>query len=73
MRFEEALEAMREGKKVKHSGLYRPTYICMHTNSFGETYNAVVSDIKSENSIVRYPHAVSHNDIFAEDWEIVDE
>ena len=73
MKFEDALKCMREGKKVKYSGLYRPIYICMHTNSFGETYKAVVSDYKSENSIIRYPHSLSHNDVLAEDWEVVED
>lgn len=66
MRFEEALKAMREGKKVKHKGLYRPIYIL-------EKHQAIVSDYIGKNDRVTYPHSVSHNDMFAEDWEIVDE
>ena len=70
MKFEEALKAMREGKKVKSSTVIFPLFIADYTNGFGETYKAICWNDSMDNIIY---HTVDHNDIFAEDWEIVDE
>ena len=69
MKFEEALAAMREGKKVKSSSVISPIFIADYTNGFGETYKAICW--KDGEDIFYY--TVEHNDIFTEDWEVVDD
>jgi hypothetical protein len=69
MKFEEALKCMREGKKVKSSSVISPIFIADYTNGFGETYKAICW--KDGEDIFYY--TVEHNDIFTEDWEVVDE
>lgn len=66
MKFEEALKAMREGKKVKRPW-YNEVYVISHneiryryTFGKGEVYEFGLNAIQKE-------------DILAEDWEIVDE
>lgn len=67
MRFEEALKAMREGKKIIKKDL--PSY----------RYNIVDGKIFKEypdfmNNIIYMPNvAFDCYDIMSEDWEIVDE
>lgn len=59
MRFEEALKAMREGKKVQKRTL---------------TYRLDELDNGSNCLMVEYPIGnLSKDDILSEDWEIVDE
>jgi len=70
MRFEQALQAMREGKKVKSSMVIFPLFIANYTNGFGDTYKAICW--KDDMGCIHY-HSVEHSEIFAEDWEIVDE
>lgn len=70
MRFEQALQAMREGKKVKSSTVIFPLFIVDYTNGFGDTHKAICW--KDAMDGVHY-HSVEHNEIFAEDWEIVED
>ena len=70
MTFEEALKAMREGKKVKSSKVICPLFIGEFTNNFGDTYKAICW--KDDKGNIYY-HSVEHCEIFAEDWEIIDE
>ena len=59
MKFEEALKAMREGKKVQKRTL---------------TYRLDVPDNGATCLIVEYPiDRLSTNDIIAEDWEVIDD
>lgn len=67
MRFEDALKAMREGKKVKSSTVMYPLFIADYTNGFGETYKAICWNDGEK----LFYYTVEHNDIFIEDWEIV--
>lgn len=57
MTFEEALKAMREGKKVRRPNSY---YLVLDGNF-------VVNEIGTDE------HLLTREDLFAEDWEIVDE
>ena len=70
MRFEEALKVMREGKKVKSSKIIFPLFIANYTNGFGDTYKAICW--RDGRGCLHY-HTVNHNEIFAEDWEIVND
>lgn len=70
MRFEQALQAMREGKKVISSKVVYPLFIADYTNGFGETYKAVCWKDSMDN--IQYS-LIDHKMIFAEDWEVVDE
>lgn len=59
MKFEEALKAMREGKKVQKGTL---------------TYRLDELDNGSSCLMVEYPIGnLSTNDIVSEDWEVVDD
>lgn len=59
MRFEEALKAMREGKKVKKGAL---------------TYRLDILDNGASCLIVEYPIGnLSTNDLLSEGWEIADD
>ena len=59
MRFEEALKAMREGKKVQKRTL---------------TYRLDELDNGSNCLMVEYPIGnLSKDDILAEDWEVIDD
>lgn len=66
MRFEEALKAMREGKKVK-----RPVQFVPRTMKNGR----IVEVYKNPNGELMYEPLETMNtcNIIAEDWEIVDE
>lgn len=70
MKFEEALKVMREGKKVISSEVNHPLFIANYTNGFGDTYKAICW--KDDIDCVHY-HTVDHNEIFAEDWKIVND
>ena len=70
MRFEEALKAMREGKKVKSSMTIFPLFIANYTNAFNETYKAICW--KDDMGGIHY-HSIEHREIFAEDWEIAED
>ena len=71
MRFEEALKVMREGKKVKSKKVIYTLFIADYPkNDFGETYKAICWKDSLGNLIY---HSLNHNDIFAEDWEIVED
>jgi hypothetical protein len=63
MRFEEAMRAMREGKRMRRPGWVRMTYVFMRD---GKLYSHV------KNSGDRYWGEVKQALITAEDWEIVD-
>ena len=66
MRFEQALQAMREGKKVK-----RPIYDVVYVISNNEIrYRHTFG--KCEVYEFGF-NAIENTDILAEDWEIVDE
>ena len=70
MRFEEALKAMREGRKVISSKVVYPLFIADYTNGFGETCKAICWKDSMDN--IQYS-LIDDNMIFAEDWEICDE
>ncbi len=70
MRFEEALKVMREGKKVKSKKVIYSLFIADYPNGFGETYKAICWKDSLGNLIY---HSLNHNDIFAEDWEVVED
>ena len=57
MRFEEALKCMREGKKVKRPNSY---YLFLYGNF-------VINEVGANE------HLLTREDLFAEDWEVVDE
>lgn len=64
MKFEEALKAMRDGKKVRN--LNKPTDVYLMNNcGHLEIINADFPD--------GCHTSINGDDIFAEDWEIVDE
>ena len=66
MRFEEALKAMREGKKVKRPRMFVPRE--MKKNVIYEVY-------KSDDGRYNYvkTNVVYNTDIIAEDWEVVED
>ena len=66
MRFEEALEAMREGKKVKRPCLAHEVGI----TGMEATRQRILIYHKHYGFI---PYKADSDDILAEDWEIVDE
>lgn len=66
MRFEEALKAMREGKKVK-----RKEYTCCLFMEAGVIFTTYLYQSKKRLTAVKEYFWL--NDILAEDWEIVDE
>lgn len=67
MTFEEALKAMREGKKVKRPKQYNPRTI------FEENIVEVVT--WEHNRVIDYEplNSIRCTNILAEDWEIIDE
>ena len=71
MIFEEALEAMREGKKVvSTSNTMHPLFIVRYSiGSESISYKSIC--FKYDGKIKRYD--IDENDIFAEDWEIVED
>ena len=62
MRFEEALKAMREGKKVKRISWNVPDIFYSYANGVG------IYD-----SLGNKEDMIYTRDILAEDWEVVDE
>lgn len=71
MRFEEALKAMREGKKVANE-------FCLHTDREDVLYiedEDLLSDVYEDGCLVdqHIPVLLSSLEIMSEDWEIVDE
>lgn len=62
MTFEEALKAMREGKKVRRASWDIPTIFYSYANGVG-----IYDSFKNEEDMIYT------KDILAEDWEIVDE
>ena len=64
MRFEEALKCMREGKKVCNSN--KPTDV-YRMNDFGHL------EIINDNFPDGCHSSISGDDIFAEDWEVVED
>lgn len=62
MRFEEALKAMREGKKVRRTSWDISTIFYSYANGVG-----IYDNYKNEENMIYT------KDILAEDWEIVDE
>lgn len=67
MRFEEALKAMREGKKVKRPAQYNPRTIMENTIIEVCTWNG-------KEPINYEPlNSIQCSNILAEDWEVVDE
>lgn len=70
MKFEDALKAMRNGKKVISKARVYPLFIADYTNSFDKTYKAICFNDSMGNII---DSLIDHNDIFAEDWEVVDD
>jgi hypothetical protein len=69
MKFEEALKCMREGKKVKSKIVFHPIFISDYTNGFGETYKAICFNYGDK---LCY-YNLDHQDILAEDWEVVED
>lgn len=69
MSFEEALKAMKDGKKVKHKTSKLPILLTNFSNGYGDTFKAFC--VEYENKHLYYPMTLS--DILAEDWEVVDE
>lgn len=70
MTFEEALKCMREGKKVIiPTRMYKPIFIADYTNGFGETYKAICYEVDGK---LIYT-SITHIELFAENWEVVDE
>ena len=63
MRFEEALKCMREGKKVCNSN--KPTDV-YRMNDFGHL------EIINDNFPDGCHSSISGDDIFSEDWEIIE-
>jgi len=70
MRFEQALQAMREGKKVKSSTTVFPLFITEYCNGFGEKYKAIC---RRDGRGCIYYYTITHNELFAEDWEVVED
>nr|DAE46856.1 MAG TPA: Protein of unknown function (DUF2829) [Caudoviricetes sp.] len=68
MKFEDALKAMREGKKVIQSELRDPIFI--ETNYLEKGINRIVFEYSK--GCVR-PYEITEYDILHADWEIVDE
>jgi hypothetical protein len=66
MKFEEALKAMREGKKVKRPCM--PQKISITETEGGKQYILIYHQ---DYGFV--PYRTDSDDILAEDWEIVDE
>lgn len=64
MKFEEALKAMREGKKVRN--LNKPTDVYL-MNDFGHL--EIINDDFPDGCHT----SINGDDIFIEDWEIVNE
>lgn len=60
MRFEEALKAMREGKKVKRT--------CFDDSDYYYLENKIIKD-----SCGSIQFVLTGKEILAEDWEVVDE
>lgn len=71
MRFEQAMQAMREGKKViSPSNTMYPLFIVKYSIPSESTIcKAICFEYNGE--IRRY--SIDEKDIFVEDWEIVDE
>lgn len=65
MRFEDALKAMREGKKVKHSK--RPSALQIYDGKICEVYNQFGTSTLYDLEILR------NCEIMREDWEVVDD
>lgn len=63
MIFEEALKAMREGKKVKRPCMIYPIFLDIEQGLFFAKWEDGYEQI----------FWIEHLDILAEDWEIVDE
>ena len=63
MKFEEALKAMREGKKVKRPDFMYPIIFEKDEELFFAIYEDGYELI----------YWLEHNDIIAEDWEVVDD
>lgn len=70
MRFEQALQAMREGKRVKSKTIIFPLFITEYCNAFGEKYKSICW--RDDDGGLHY-YTISHNEILAEDWEIVED
>ena len=66
MKFEEALSAMREGKKVKRCGQSLPR--CLHNNKIYEIWKDEYGSYKCD----RLDYIYCDN-ILAEDWEVVED
>lgn len=64
MRFEDALKCMREGKKVYNSN--KPTDV-YRVNEFGHL------EIINDNFPDGCHSSISGDDIFSEDWEVVED
>lgn len=64
MRFEQALQAMREGKKIYNSNKPADIY---RMDDFG--YLEIINDSFPDGC----HSSISGDDIFAEDWEIIED
>lgn len=73
MRFEEALKAMREGKRVKRFAYDFPAIYWFDFNK--KTISLQVIDVYSGNEILDYidETCFAYEDINADDWEIADD
>ena len=66
MRFEQALQAMREGKKVKRPKQYNPRMI------FDDSIIEVINWNREQPIDYEPLNSIQCRNILAEDWEIVD-